>query len=179
MARHLQEMSAVSAATHPAVRGRNSTASRAANAHTKGTWRRIRFAAAVLAVALAAAFVFVQQIKAHKDTALASETAARAEEAPPVEVIRADMAPPTQTLALPGETRGWYSSPLYARVNGYVAKWIADIGDRVKKDQVLATIDTPELDAQLEAAQAQLKASEAEVKVKEADVDFAKTTYDR
>jgi RND family efflux transporter MFP subunit len=89
------------------------------------------------------------------------------------------MAPPTQTLAVPGETRGWYSSPLYARVNGYVGKWIADIGDRVKKDQVLATIDTPELDAQLEAAQAQLKASEAEVKVKEADVEFAKTTYDR
>ena len=89
------------------------------------------------------------------------------------------MAPPTQTLALPGETRGWYSSPLYARVNGYVAKWIADIGDRVKKDQVLATIDTPELDAQLEAGQAQLKASEAEVKVREADVEFAKTTYDR
>jgi multidrug efflux pump subunit AcrA (membrane-fusion protein) len=49
----------------------------------------------------------------------------------------------------------------------------------VKKDQVLATIDTPELDAQLKAAQAQLKASEAEVKVKEADVEFAKTTYDR
>jgi multidrug efflux pump subunit AcrA (membrane-fusion protein) len=179
MARHRQEMSVASAATHPAVRGQIPTASRAANAHTKGTWRRIRFAAAVLAAALAAAFVFVQQIKARKETALASETAARAKEAPPVEIIRVGMAPPTQTLALPGETRGWYSSPLYARVNGYVAKWIADIGDRVKKDQVLATIDTPELDAQLEAAQAQLKASEAEVKVKEADVEFAKTTYDR
>ena len=149
------------------------------NAYTKGTGRRIRFAAAVIAAALAAAFVFVQQIKARKESALASETAARAEEAPPVEVIRVDMAPPTQTLTLPGETRGWYSSTIYARVNGYVAKWIADIGDRVKKDQVLATIDTPELDAQLEAGQAQLKASEAEVKVKEADVDFAKTTNDR
>ncbi|HLK82848.1 MAG TPA: efflux RND transporter periplasmic adaptor subunit [Xanthobacteraceae bacterium] len=148
-------------------------------AYAKGTGRRIRFAAAILAVALAAAFVFVQQIKLRKDTALASETAARAEEAPPVEVIRVDMAPPTQTLTLPGETRGWYNSTIYARVSGYVAKWIADIGDRVKKDQVLATIDTPELDAQLEAAQAQLKASEAEVKVREADVEFAKTTYDR
>jgi RND family efflux transporter MFP subunit len=148
-------------------------------AYTKGTGRRIRFAAAVLAVALAAAFVFVQQIKSRKDMALASETAAKGEEAPPVEVIRVDMAPPTQTLTLPGETRGWYNSTIYARVSGYVAKWIADIGDRVKKDQVLATIDTPELDAQLEAAQAQLKASEAEVKVREADVEFAKTTYER
>ena len=148
-------------------------------AYTKGTGRRIRFAAVVLAVALAAAFVFVQQIKSRKDMALASETAAKGEEAPPVEVIRVDMAPPTQTLTLPGETRGWYNSTIYARVSGYVAKWIADIGDRVKKDQVLATIDTPELDAQLEAAQAQLKASEAEVKVREADVEFAKTTYER
>jgi RND family efflux transporter MFP subunit len=49
----------------------------------------------------------------------------------------------------------------------------------VKKDQVLAMIDTPELDAQLEASQAQLKASEAEVTVREADVEFAKTTFDR
>ena len=68
---------------------------------------------------------------------------------------------------------------IYARVNGYVAHLIADIGDRVKKDQVLATIATPVLDAQLEAAIAQFEASEAEVKVKEADVDFAKTTDER
>jgi RND family efflux transporter MFP subunit len=148
-------------------------------AYTKGTGRRIRFAAAVLAVALAAAFFFVQQIKTRKEAELGSQTAARAEEAPPVETIRVGLAPPTQTLTLPGETRGWYSSTIFARVNGYVAKWIADIGDRVKKDQVLATIDTPELDAQLEAAQAQFRASEAEVKVREADVEFAKTTYER
>jgi len=98
---------------------------------------------------------------------------------PPVEVIKVELAPPTQVLTLPGETRGWYTSSIYARVSGYVAKWIVDIGDRVTKDQVLATIDTPELDAQLDAGQAQLVASEAEVKVKEAEVDFAKTTYDR
>ena len=40
-------------------------------------------------------------------------------------------------------------STIYARVNGYVAKWVADIGDHVSKGQVLATIDTPELDAEL------------------------------
>ncbi len=148
-------------------------------AYAKGTGHRIRFAAFILIIALAAAFYAVQQIKDRKETALQSGTAAKAEEAPPVEVIKVDMAPPTQTLTLPAETRGWYSSTIYARVSGYVAKWIADIGDKVKKDQVLATIDTPELDAQLEAAQAQLKASEAEVTVKEADVEFAKTTFDR
>jgi RND family efflux transporter MFP subunit len=148
-------------------------------AYKKGTGRRISFTAAILAVALAAAFFFVQQIKSRKEAELGKETAARAQEAPPVETIRVGLAPPTQTLTLPGETRGWYTSTIFARVNGYVAKWIVDIGDRVKKDQVLATIDTPELDAQLEAAQAQLRASDAEVKVREADVEFAKTTYER
>jgi len=135
--------------------------------------------AVVIAIVLAVAFVLVQQIKGRSDTALADVTAARSEEAPPVDVIKVDVAPPTQVLTLPGETQGWYSSTIYARVSGYVAKWIADIGDRVKKDQVLATIDTPELDAQLDAAQAQLQASEAEVKVKEANAEFAKTTYER
>jgi RND family efflux transporter MFP subunit len=147
--------------------------------YAKGTGRRISFVAAILAIGLIAAFYYVQQDKARQETALASETAAKAEEAPPVEVIKVDLAPPTQTLTLPGETRGWYNSTIYARVSGYVARWIADIGDRVKKDEVLATIDTPELDAQLEASQAQLKASEAEVTVKEADVEFAKTTFER
>ena len=145
----------------------------------KATGRRIRFAAATLAIVLAGAFILVHQVKGRQESMLAAATAASSEEAPPVQVTQVDLAPPTEVLTLPGEIRGWYSSTIYARVSGYVAKWIVDIGDRVKKDQVLATIDTPELDAQLDAGQAQLVASEAEVKVKEAEVDFAKTTYDR
>jgi len=145
----------------------------------KATGRRIRFAAATLAIVLAGAFILVHQVKGRQESMLAAATAANAEAPPPVEVMKVDLAPPTEELTLPGEIRGWYSSTIYARVSGYVAKWIVDIGDRVKKDQVLATIDTPELDAQLDAGQAQLVASEAEVKVKEAEVDFAKTTYDR
>lgn len=148
-------------------------------ADAKATGRRIRFAAVTLAIVLAGAFVLVHQTKGRQESMLAAATAASAEAPPPVEVMKVDLAPPTEELTLPGEIRGWYSSTIYARVSGYVAKWIVDIGDRVKKDQVLATIDTPELDAQLDAAQAQLVASEAEVKVKEAEVDFAKTTYDR
>jgi membrane fusion protein, multidrug efflux system len=60
-----------------------------------------------------------------------------------------------------------------------VARWLVDIGDSVKKEQVMAIIDTPDLDAQLDAAQAQLNAAEAEAKVKESDAEFAKTTYVR
>jgi RND family efflux transporter MFP subunit len=66
-----------------------------------------------------------------------------------------------------------------ARVNGYVASWVVDIGDRVKKGQLLATVETPELDAELAAAKAALKASEAQVTAREAESEFAETTNER
>ncbi len=64
-------------------------------------------------------------------------------------------------------------------MNGYVAKWLVDIGDHVKKGQVLATIETPELDAELNAARAQLKTSEAQVSARQAEAEFSKTTNER
>jgi len=148
-------------------------------AYQPGTGRRLRFFAASLAVLLAVAFLVVHHIKGRDEALLATATLARGQQAPTVEVVKVQYAPPTQVLKLPGEARGWYASSIYARVNGYLAKWSSDIGDHVKKDQVLATIDTPDLDSQLTAGEAQLKASEAEAKVKEADAEYAKTTYDR
>ena len=82
-------------------------------------------------------------------------------------------------LTLPGETAAWYESTLYARVNGYVAKWFVDIGEHVRRGQILATIDTPELDADLTAARAELTAAEAQVKVRAAEAEFAKSTNER
>jgi RND family efflux transporter MFP subunit len=147
--------------------------------YVRGTGRSLGLFVGLLAVALIVGFFVVQRLK-HSDQAnLRDEAALRVQQLPPVEVVRAQSAPPTQTLVLPGETRGWYSSTIYARVTGYVAKWLVDIGDKVKKDQVMAIIDTPDLDAQLDAARAQLEAAEAEAKVKESDVDFAKTTWVR
>jgi len=60
-----------------------------------------------------------------------------------------------------------------------MAKWLVDIGDHVKKGQLLATIETPELDAELQAARAQLKASEAQVGARKAEAEFSKTTNER
>jgi RND family efflux transporter MFP subunit len=80
---------------------------------------------------------------------------------------------------LPGETAAWYETTIYARVNGYVAKWLVDIGDHVRKGQVLAVIETPELDAELQAARAQLKASQAQVGARQAEAQFSKTTNER
>jgi len=99
--------------------------------------------------------------------------------APPVDVIIARPASVGQDLVLPGQTAAWYETTIYARVSGYVAKWMVDIGDHVKKGQVLAIIETPELDAELSASRAQLKASEAQVSARRAEEEFTKTTNER
>ena len=148
-------------------------------AYRPGTGARLKIVAAAVGIVLVSAFAIVQFLKGREAASLEAATAVRADRPPAVEVVKVDYAPPTHILALPGETRGWYSSMIYARVSGYLAKWVVDIGDRVKQDQILATIDTPELDAQLAAAVAQVKASEADVQVKEAEGRFAKTTYER
>jgi RND family efflux transporter MFP subunit len=96
-----------------------------------------------------------------------------------VDVIVAHTVDGAQSLALPGQTAAWYESTIYARVNGYVAKWMVDIGDHVKKGQILATIETPELDAELATARSALKASEAQVSARRAEAEFAKTTNER
>jgi RND family efflux transporter MFP subunit len=150
-----------------------------ATTYKSGTGRRLAITGILLVIALVGGFTFVSAIKARDQAKLASVTEERSAQPPTVEVVTVTRAPATQSLQLPGEARGWYTSIIFARVSGYVSNWLVDIGDSVKKNQVLAIIDTPELDAQLQAAKAQLSASEAEVKVKEADAQFAKTTYER
>ena len=98
---------------------------------------------------------------------------------PPVDIVIARPASMGQDLVLPGETAAWYESTIYARVNGYVSKWLVDIGDHVKKGQVLAIIETPELDAELEEARAQLRASQAQVMARQAEAEFSRTTNER
>ena len=80
---------------------------------------------------------------------------------------------------LPGTVQAWYEAPIYARVNGYLKKWNFDYGAHVKKGDVLAEIETPDLDAQLAASQAKLNSARAVVKVREAEEQFAQSTYQR
>ena len=143
------------------------------------TGRRMRFVAGLVAITLVIAFFLVHHIRSDAEDELSSATAARVSAVPPVDVVTVERAPATRPLILPGETAAWYESTIYARVNGYVAHWSVDIGDAVKKGQVMATIDTPDLDDELAAAKAKVKAEESQVKVREAEADFAKTTYER
>ncbi|SRR5579883_253293 len=141
--------------------------------------RGLQVFALCLAVGLAVAFLYTRHSRSQAAIELNDQTQAEVKAPPVVDVATAKAAPSTWTLTLPGETAAWYDSKIYARVNGYVAKWLVDIGDHVEKGQTLASIDTPELDADLVAAKAKLAAAQAEVQVKQADADFAKSTYER
>jgi RND family efflux transporter MFP subunit len=143
------------------------------------TGRRTKTGVVVAAAILFAGFVIVmvaRYVHAHA-VATAGETAYSTP--PAVDVVVARPALAGQDLVLPGETAAWYETTIYARVNGYVAKWLVDIGDHVKKGQVLAIIETPELDAESQAARAQLKASEAQVAARKAEAEFSRTTNER
>lgn len=144
-----------------------------------GTGRRIKTSAVILLAALLVGFLVVHFLKSSDSSALAkaSKTASAARQR--VDVITVSAGASTRPLTLPGEAAAWYESTIYARVNGYVAKWFADIGDHVHQGQALALVETPELDADLKAAMAELSAAEAQVKVRESEAEFAKTTNER
>jgi RND family efflux transporter MFP subunit len=144
-----------------------------------GTGAKIARITAVIVIALGVGFFFVHRAKNEAEARLADATSNETTEAPAVNVFTVTPSPGTQSLKLPGETAAWNETAIYARVNGYVAKWFADIGDNVTAGQTLALIDTPELDAELLAAKAKLNASIAQVAVKQARADFAVTTDQR
>ena len=144
-----------------------------------GTGTRIARIAAVVAIALAVGFFVVHRSKNAAEARLVEATSQGVAEAPAVNVFTIIPSSAPQALKLPGETAAWNETAIYARVNGYVAKWFSDIGDNVTTGQTLALIDTPELDAELLAAKAKLNAAIAQVAVKQARADFAVTTDQR
>lgn len=89
-----------------------------------------------------------------------------------VNVMVPKAAPKDQPLTLPGTVASWQDAQIYARTTGYVAKWYVDIGERVKKGQRLAELDTPDVDNQLLQGKAQMRTDEA-------NMNFAKVTADR
>ncbi len=84
---------------------------------------------------------------------------------PTVAVIKPERGAPQQDIVLPGTMQAFTDAAIYARTNGYLRKWYVDIGARVKAGQVLADIDTPEVDQQLEQARADLATAEANARL--------------
>jgi len=146
---------------------------------TPETGRRLVVFVGIIVVALALGFAARHHHNAATEASLAKLTQVAADAPAEVEVARVSYAPPSHVISFPGEAQAWHQSTIYARVNGYVGTWTADIGQQVKDGQVLATIDTPDLDQQLLAARAKLNATRAGVSVAQAAADFAKKSYDR
>ena len=148
-------------------------------AYDARTDARLKRGVRIFIIALVLAFLAVRLERYFHDRSLTRAAAAVESEAPTVVVIVAQPVAGLQHFSLPGETAAWYTSTIYARVNGYVARWNVDIGDHVKKGQVLALIDTPEVDAQLAATRAQLQRAHADVAMRRAEAEFAKVQYER
>ena len=96
---------------------------------------------------------------------LKAETAVKRESAElaiaAVSVVRPERLSPQQEVVLPGNVQPFSNSPVYARTNGYVRHWYVDIGAHVKQGQLLADIETPEVDQQLQQARANLATAQA------------------
>jgi RND family efflux transporter MFP subunit len=96
-----------------------------------------------------------------------------------VEVISPKAGSSDRALSLPGSVQPLEETTLYARASGYVRKWYVDIGDKVKEGQVLAELDTPELDQELDQARAQLTQAQATLVQSKANRELSKTNLQR
>jgi RND family efflux transporter MFP subunit len=119
-----------------------------------------RWWVAILALVIVVAIVISGILpRIHARAALEKETAEMA--IPTVSVIHPTRGSPTQEVVLPANVQAYIDSPIYARTNGYLKRWYTDIGARVKAGQLIAEIETPEVDQQLGQAKADLATSVA------------------
>jgi len=82
-----------------------------------------------------------------------------------VNVVHASTIGSTDEIALPGAAQAYVDTPIYARTSGYLKSWSADIGQHVKRGQLLAEIETPEMDQQLDQARGDLRNAQANLEI--------------
>jgi membrane fusion protein, multidrug efflux system len=124
--------------------------------------------AVLLVLVTAGAVTFLS--RRNEANALAKETEAIS--IPTVAVVQPKVEPGNDELVLPGNLQAFEESPIFARTNGYLVRWYKDIGSKVQKGDLLATIDTPEVDQEL----SQARAGREQIK---AQLELAKISADR
>jgi RND family efflux transporter MFP subunit len=137
---------------------------RASQARRRRGWRVPVVVAAVVIILGGAIYAGIRG-RAETETELAQTTDEAA--IPTVDVMRPTPGAPDEALVLPGNTQAYTDTGIYARTNGYLKRWYFDIGAHVKQGQLLAEIDTPEVDAQLRQARADLATAQANLKLAE------------
>jgi RND family efflux transporter MFP subunit len=122
---------------------------------------------ALIGLAVAAAvvgFVVYSGIRARAATQADLERSTNEAASPIVAVTIPRVGAPDLEIVLPGTTQAFTDAPIYARTNGYLKRWYFDIGARVKQGQLLAEIETPEIDQQLQQAEADLNTAQANLR---------------
>lgn len=132
----------------------------------RGTWIGLIVVALVLAVVVVLGIVS----RSRQQSALEQEN--RQASVAEVQIVHPAVSAVSDEIALPGNTQAFIDTPIYSRTSGYLKNWYFDIGAHVRKGQLMAQIETPELDQQLQVAQADLKSSQA-------NLDLAVTTAAR
>ncbi|MGB9116717.1 efflux RND transporter periplasmic adaptor subunit [Bradyrhizobium sp.] len=119
------------------------------------------------AAVIAALMLVVSGIRAREDSSVKLREWTDSQAVPSVAVIFPDSGALDATIDLPGRLEAYYRAPIFARVNGYLKSWSADIGARVTAGEVIAEIDAPDLDQQLLQARADLANQQASAKLSE------------
>ena len=149
-----------------------------ANPPPKARTRTILMIASILLAVFAVFLVLGIVYRLHHDRALASAADQVASTPPQVYVVHPN-ASAALVWSLPGSTQAIQDSIIYARVSGYLSKRYVDIGQAVKSGQLLAEIQSPELDQQLSQAQANLQQAYKQLDFQKANLELARTTMQR
>jgi RND family efflux transporter MFP subunit len=128
--------------------------------------RRYAIGAAIALVALLA----LTMVPRHSVSRELLADAAASDSAPTVRVAMVARAAPGSALTLPGTVQPLHESAVYARVGGYVRRWSADIGQLVHQGTVLAEIDAPELEQNVQQARSQVQMNQAALQLAKADL---------
>jgi RND family efflux transporter MFP subunit len=126
----------------------------------------------IVGIVVLAVLFFGIRSRLNAEAALRTVTAQMA--VPSVSVVQPQPAAPAQEVILPGNIQPLISSPVYARTDGYLTKWYFDIGAHVRAGQLLATIQSPEVDEQLSQAKSTLATAQANLNL----ADITKTRYE-
>jgi RND family efflux transporter MFP subunit len=133
--------------------------------------RRSWLVLVIAAVAVAALLISGIWSRVRAGKTLRAETAQAA--LPAVSVVSPKPTAPTDEIILPGNVQPYITSPIYSRTNGYLKKWYFDIGAHVRNGQLLAVIETPEVDQQLQQARSNLLTAQANLEL----ASVTKTRY--
>lgn len=134
---------------------------------------------AVLVLAVFAAFLIVGLVYRFKHAGNLASAATQVAQAPPQVYVIHPVASTATDWSVPGTTQAIEDSIIYARVSGYLSKRYVDIGQQVKAGQLLAEIQSPELDQQLSQARANLQQAQKQLDLQKANMELARITMDR